>query len=157
MANSADPDQLAPTDLDLHCLKRQGISGLSRINSLMFYTRTDAAGCQQPFCCCQPTINSHCPPWWLLTVRWRKKTSSYPELLKCAGCLMLSTLGKTLPLSGIIQQTTYWNIFLFLFFFWKQFLTFHANCLQWRQLAWKVWSCFLGKIRKVSSICHLLN
>ena len=34
MANSADPDQLAskkPTDLDLHCLQRQGISGFSRI------------------------------------------------------------------------------------------------------------------------------
>ena len=38
MANSADPDQLAsseallqkPTDLDLHCLQGQGISGLSR-------------------------------------------------------------------------------------------------------------------------------
>ena len=33
MANSADPDQLAsqkPTDLDLHCLQRQDISGLSR-------------------------------------------------------------------------------------------------------------------------------
>ena len=34
MANSADQDQLAsekPTDLDLHCLQRQGICGLSRI------------------------------------------------------------------------------------------------------------------------------
>ena len=33
MANSADPDQLAskkPTDLDLHCLQRQGIYGFSR-------------------------------------------------------------------------------------------------------------------------------
>ena len=33
MANNADPDQLAssePTDLDLHCLQRQGISGFSR-------------------------------------------------------------------------------------------------------------------------------
>ena len=33
MANSADPDQLAsqkPTDLDLHCLQRPGISGFSR-------------------------------------------------------------------------------------------------------------------------------
>ena len=33
MANSEDPDQLAskkPTDLDLHCLQRQGISGSSR-------------------------------------------------------------------------------------------------------------------------------
>ena len=33
MANSVDPDQLAskkPTDLDLHCLQRQGISEFSR-------------------------------------------------------------------------------------------------------------------------------
>ena len=33
MANSADPDQLAssaPTDLDLHCLQREGISRFSR-------------------------------------------------------------------------------------------------------------------------------
>ena len=36
MVNSVDPDQLAsseakkPTDLDLHCLQRQGISGFSR-------------------------------------------------------------------------------------------------------------------------------
>ena len=30
MANSVDPDQLASkTDLDLHCLQRQGISGFS--------------------------------------------------------------------------------------------------------------------------------
>ena len=30
MVNSADPDQLASTDLDLHCLQKQGISGFSR-------------------------------------------------------------------------------------------------------------------------------
>ena len=31
MTNSADPDQLAsPTDLDLHCLLRQGMSCLAR-------------------------------------------------------------------------------------------------------------------------------
>ena len=35
MTNSADPDQLASSgffrsDLDLHCLQRQGISGFSR-------------------------------------------------------------------------------------------------------------------------------
>ena len=29
MANSADPDQLA-SDLDLHCLQKQSISGFSR-------------------------------------------------------------------------------------------------------------------------------
>ena len=32
MPNSADPDQLAsPTDPDLHCLQKQGLSGFSRI------------------------------------------------------------------------------------------------------------------------------
>ena len=44
MTNSADPDQLAsedlkkPTDLDLHCLQKKGISGFSRIrvNSLCY-------------------------------------------------------------------------------------------------------------------------
>ena len=30
MANSEDPDLKKPTDLDLHCLQRQGISGFSR-------------------------------------------------------------------------------------------------------------------------------
>ena len=30
MANSADPDQLASEDLDLHCLQIQDISGFSR-------------------------------------------------------------------------------------------------------------------------------
>ena len=30
MTNSADPDQLASSDLDLHCLQRQGIFRFSR-------------------------------------------------------------------------------------------------------------------------------
>ena len=34
-------------------------------------------------------------------------------------------------------------------------LKFHANCLQWGQFAWKVKSCFLRKIRKISPICHV--
>ena len=44
MANSADPDQLAssePTDLDLCCLKRQGMSGFSRTR---VYTSVDILG-----------------------------------------------------------------------------------------------------------------
>ena len=36
MANSADPDQLASSDLDLHCLQRQGISGFSRTRVNIF-------------------------------------------------------------------------------------------------------------------------
>ena len=39
----------------------------------------------------------------------------------------------------------------------KQVLTFHANCLHWRQFAWNIKTCFLGKIRKISSTCRLLK
>ena len=46
---------------------------------------------------------------------------------------------------------------IFLIFPSKQDLTFHANCLLRRQFAWNVKSCFLGKIRKNISKCHLLK
>ena len=38
MVNSVDPDQLA--DLDLHCMQRQGISGLSRtrVNTFFYFS-----------------------------------------------------------------------------------------------------------------------
>ena len=45
----------------------------------------------------------------------------------------------------------------FLIFPRKQPLTFHANCLLWRQFARNTKVAFLGKIRKRWSICHLLN
>ena len=63
--------------------------------------------------------------------------------------LTLSTLGK-------IFTRWHFEIF-FLIFLRKQDMTFHANCLLWRQFAWTVKSCFLGKIRKISSIYHLLK
>ena len=47
---------------------------------------------------------------------------------------MLSTLGK-------IFSRQYIEIFFL--FFPEKFLIFHANCLQWRQFAWNVKSCFL--------------
>ena len=46
MTNSAVPDQLAsseaqkPTDLDLHCLQRQDISGFSRTRVKLFSSST---------------------------------------------------------------------------------------------------------------------
>ena len=42
MANSADPDQ-KPTDLDLHCLQKQGISGFSRtrVISTLWWNKDD--------------------------------------------------------------------------------------------------------------------
>ena len=43
MANSADPESwlLQPTDLDLHCLQRQGISGFSRtrVNAVLLFLK----------------------------------------------------------------------------------------------------------------------
>ena len=39
MTNSADPDQLTssePNDLDLHCLQKQGVSGISRTRIKIF-------------------------------------------------------------------------------------------------------------------------
>ena len=90
----------------------------------------------------------------------------------CLFCFVSSILFKlyliftTLWTTSVIQQTTNWWFFLcpetgldiscklspdifFLIFPIKQDLTFHANCLQWRQFAWNVKSCFLGKIRKI--------
>ena len=49
-------------------------------------------------------------------------------------------------------------LIVFLFFSRKkQDLTFHANCLQWRQFARNVKFYFLGKIRKNISKCRLLK
>ena len=35
MANSVDQDQLKPTDLNLHCLQRQGISGSAGLQLML--------------------------------------------------------------------------------------------------------------------------
>ena len=56
---------------------------------------------------------------------------------------------------GIFSRQQTDNIFLT--FPRKQDLIFHANCLHWRQFAWNIKSCFLGKIRKNISLCHLLK
>ena len=64
--------------------------------------------------------------------------SGFLWLRECLGCSGL--------LCGLIQQMTDW--WYFLNFPRKQGLTFHANCLHWRQFAWNVETCFLGKIRK---------
>ena len=56
----------------------------------------------------------------------------------------------------ILTFTTLWAnladklmMFFFLFFPRKQDLTFQTNCLQWRQYAWYVETCFLVKVRKI--------
>ena len=48
MENSVDPDQLAswkPTDLDLHCLQRQCISGFSRTSVNVAFKNPTVSGC----------------------------------------------------------------------------------------------------------------
>ena len=86
-----------------------------------------------------------------LSLRWSHKSCCRVccELAHFKFMLTLSTLGK-------IFCRRHFEIF-FLFFPEKKDLTFHANCLLRRQFAWNVKSCFLGKIRKISSICHLLK
>ena len=63
--------------------------------------------------------------------------------------LTLSILGKTF-------SRRYLEIFYYDYFPRKQDLTFHANCLRWRQFAWNVTFCFLWKVKK-NIIIHLLN
>ena len=43
MTNSADPDQLASSDPDLHCLLRQGMTCLAR-EGLIFFSIFDSGG-----------------------------------------------------------------------------------------------------------------
>ena len=52
MANSADPDQLKPTDPDLHCLPRPGISEFSRtrVKKQTHWFREGAFYCVQVHC-----------------------------------------------------------------------------------------------------------
>ena len=60
-----------------------------------------------------------------------------------------------IPLSGLIWQTTDW--WHFSYFSQKTGFDIYANYLQWRQFAWNVKTCFLGKIRKNISKCCLLK
>ena len=68
----------------------------------------------------------------IMTWRWDKFPCFWPISPK-----RWSTLGK-------ISSRRHFEIF----FPRKRVLTVYANFLQWRQFAWNVKSCFLGKIRK---------
>ena len=49
-----------------------------------------------------------------------------------------------------------WRIDYLFLFFPENRMTFHANCLHWRQLMRNVKSCFLGKIRKTfQNVCRI--
>ena len=79
-----------------------------------------------------------------LMSEWNAKISLS---IKKWGSLMLSTLGKIR-----------WQFEIFLSFFpGNRILTFHANCLQWRQFAWNRNPVFREKQENVSQISYLLN
>ena len=108
------------------------------------------------FCCCVECLYK---VGWLYSIVAMLPRRTVKALIILHGChnvpslftyaLTLSTLGKIFP------QATVWNIFLI--FPRKQDLTFHANCLHWRQFAWNGKSCLMRKIMKISSICRLRN
>ena len=73
------------------------------------------------------------------------------------GSVKISTTARTAEISIILTLSTLGKIFcrrhtcieiFFLIFPRKQVLTFLANFLHWRQFAWNVKSCVLGKLRK---------
>ena len=76
------------------------------------------------------------------------------NIVKCTPIFTVCC-GHPVPFLTLFQQTTFWNIFIF--FPRKLALTFHGNCLLRTQFEWNVKACFLGKIRKILSICPLLS
>ena len=86
---------------------------------------------------------------------WNVKPVSWKIMKTFTKCILLILFfhGDNLPemskpvLLGQIRKSISKYLLLFLFFPRKQDLTFHSNCLPWRQFAWNVKTCFLGKIR----------
>ena len=93
--------------------------------------------------------------------------SSFLLKLYCSGCslihehsntskklwtlfVLFKAITLTLNTLGSLFSRRHFQIY-FLFFSRKQDLTFHANCLHWRQFAWNVKSCFIGKITELSA------
>ena len=62
--------------------------------------------------------------------------------------LLLPSFDSTLPLVRYRQQKQTSNCDTFLDPAGKQNLTFHSNCLLWRQFEWNVKLCFHGNITK---------
>ena len=58
---------------------------------------------------------------------------------------------------GNFSLTTNWRYFSYFSQKTGTEISCNANCLQWRQFAWNVKSCFPGKIRKNISIPYLLT
>ena len=71
----------------------------------------------------------------------------------------MGTITKEMVTSSIFKYLAFWVKFsadyieiFFNMFSREQILIFDANCLQWRQFASNIKTCFLGKIRKINII-----
>ena len=71
---------------------------------------------------------------------------------------------ETFVLWALLTSTTLWAdsadnklMIFFLIFPGNRIWQYNTNCLHWRQFAWNVKPCFLGKMEKSISICHLLK
>ena len=156
-----------PTDLDLHCLQRQGISGFSRtrVNTSsyilkvlwLYMVRYGRAFTNGPLGLCIWTtflilitntgINfctcclAKC---WFISL---KSKLQFPSLADSSKLERFSLIGVTWGILQFLFQKQ-WRYFSY-FFPRKQVLTLYANCLLLRQFACNVKTCFLGKIRKI--------
>ena len=147
MANCVDPDQTAPwgavwsgSALFAYVILSETLM-FEFLGHLPCVLCPDYVDVQAKACVLRLNlVNSLCF-WWvqqyLLSCRKRKTINTFLLLL-----LKKALCTRVVPFSGLIQQMTNWWYFFFFFFFpRKQDLPFHANCLHWRQFAWKVKSC----------------
>ena len=75
MANSADPDQLASSDL--HCLQKQGISGFSRtrVNTFLYMHENICCGYSSEAPC--QGVSNQCPKYVEATLRQFLSVTEY--------------------------------------------------------------------------------
>ena len=78
MANSADPDQ-KPTNLDLHCLQRQGVSGFSRTKV------NGSSGSDQNPCTRTSLMKSHCGYIFMRRMKWSFENNALMKMLEAGG------------------------------------------------------------------------
>ena len=104
--------------------------------------------------------------WPGLNIKWTKRR--FGDGQRCAWVIPESTAVCTNACTwrmclGCLVELTFTTLWTnsaddkLIFFPRKKDLTFHANCLHWRQFAWNVKSYFLRKIRKNISKCRLLK
>ena len=140
-----------PTDLDLHCLQRQGIPGFSRtrvnLKALILWWKTQET-CQKIKYTSVQGQGSSRRQYAIYKAKMRYVANSFKN--DNHNCFFNLYHAQSL---GIFSRQQIYNIFLI--FSRKQALTFHANCLHEKQFAWNVKGHFWRKTKKKISKCCL--